>query len=74
MTDRAILSRLGEIIETRKAASPEASYVASLFARGEDAVLKKIGEEAAETIIAAKGNDRNQIVHETADLWFHCLV
>lgn len=74
MTDKAILSRLGEIIETRKTASPEESYVAGLFAGGEDAILKKIGEEATETILAAKGSDRNQIVHETADLWFHCLV
>ena len=69
-----ILSRLAETLEARKGADPGTSYVAKLYAKGLDSILKKIGEEAAETIIAAKGNDKNQLVYETADLWFHCLV
>ena len=69
-----ILDRLAEVLESRKTADPQSSYVAKLYARGIDAVLKKVGEEAAETIIAAKGGDRQQIVYETADLWFHCMV
>jgi len=69
-----ILDRLAETLEARKGADPDTSYVARLYARGDDAILKKIGEEAAETIIAAKGGDREQVVYETADLWFHCLV
>ncbi len=68
------LTRLAEIIESRRDASPEDSYVASLFAGGIDRILKKIGEEASETIIAGKGGDRDQIVYETADLWFHSLI
>ena len=58
----------------RKQADPGKSYVASLYAKGADAILKKIGEEAAETIIAAKGSDKTALVHELADLWFHTLV
>jgi phosphoribosyl-ATP pyrophosphohydrolase len=69
-----ILQRLTETIEARKQAAPEASYVAKLFARGEDAVLKKIGEEATEVVLAAKGGDKTHLVYETADLWFHCMV
>jgi phosphoribosyl-ATP pyrophosphohydrolase len=69
-----ILERLADIVESRKAGDPEMSYVARLFARGEDAILKKIGEEATETVMAAKDGDRLRIVGETADLWFHCLV
>lgn len=69
-----ILSRLAETMEARKSADPDESYVAKLYAKGLDSILKKIGEEAAETIIAAKGGDKNQLVYETADLWFHCLV
>lgn len=69
-----ILSRLMEVLEQRKQAAPDASYVASLYAKGLDSILKKIGEEAAETIIAAKGDDDEQIIYETADLWFHSLV
>ncbi len=68
------LSRLGEVIESRKGADPEKSYVARLFSKGEDAILKKIGEEATETVMAAKDGSRERIVAETADLWFHCLV
>lgn len=69
-----VLAHLAEVIETRKQAAPDQSYVAGLFAKGLDAILKKIGEEATETVIAAKGGDRAGLVHETADLWFHCLV
>ncbi len=68
------LARLARVIESRRQADPETSYVARLFARGPDAVLKKIGEEATETVMAAKDGDAGKIVHETADLWFHCLV
>ncbi len=69
-----ILQRLTQTIEARKQASPESSYVAKLFVRGEDAILKKIGEEATEVVLAAKGGDNTQLVYETADLWFHCMV
>ena len=69
-----ILVRLMAVLESRKGAEPESSYVASLYDRGLDTILKKIGEESAETIIAAKSGDKQQIVYETADLWFHCLV
>ena len=69
-----ILIRLADILEARKQADPANSYVAKLYAKGLDAILKKIGEEATETIVAAKNGDRQQIVYETAELWFHCLV
>lgn len=69
-----ILRRLMAVLATRKDADPGSSYVAGLYCAGLDAILKKIGEESAETIIAAKAGDKQQIVHETADLWFHCLV
>lgn len=69
-----ILQRLTETLEARKQASPENSYVARLFSKGEDAILKKVGEEATEVILAAKGGDSSHLVHETADLWFHCMV
>jgi phosphoribosyl-ATP pyrophosphohydrolase len=69
-----VLQRLAKVIESRKSGDPEKSYVARLFKRGEDAVLKKIGEEATETVLAAKDGNRDKIVAETADLWFHCLV
>ena len=68
------LKKLAAVIETRKAASADSSYVASLFEKGMNTILKKIGEEAAETIVAAKEDDDSQLVHETADLWFHTLV
>lgn len=68
------LSRLADTLEARKQADPASSYVAKLYAKGLDSILKKIGEEATETIVAAKNGDRQQIVYETADLWFHCLV
>ncbi len=69
-----VLKRLSEVIESRRSADPEKSYVARLMAKGEDAILKKIGEEATETVIAAKDGDRAKIVGEMADLWFHCLL
>jgi phosphoribosyl-ATP pyrophosphohydrolase len=74
MADRTILERLEAAIAERRAADPKSSYVAALNAKGLDAILRKVGEEATETVIAAKGGAREQIVHETADLLFHCLV
>ena len=69
-----ILERLARTIEGRKGADPEKSYVARLLAADEDAVLRKIVEEATETVLAAKGADRAHLVRETADLWFHCMI
>jgi phosphoribosyl-ATP pyrophosphohydrolase len=69
-----VLEQLAQILEQRKLQSPEESYVASLYAKGLDHILKKIGEEATETVIAAKDGAKDKIVYETADLWFHCLV
>lgn len=68
------LDRLAAVLEARKQADPDSSYVAKLYAKGLDAILKKIGEEATETVMAAKDGDRDQIVYEIADLWFHCMV
>jgi len=69
-----ILQQLAEVLEQRKGADPESSYVAKLYGKGLDAILKKIGEEATETVMAAKDGQKEQIVYETADLWFHTLV
>lgn len=69
-----ILQRLTETLEARKQAAPENSYVSRLFSKGEDAILKKIGEEAIEVILASKCGDKTHLVYETADLWFHCMV
>lgn len=69
-----VLQELAGILEQRKQDNPENSYVAGLYAKGLEEILKKVGEEATETIIAAMTGDNQQIVHETADLWFHCLV
>lgn len=74
MIDTSILNRLAQTIESRKGADPGSSYVAQLLAKGDDAILKKLAEEAAETLLAAKDGDKLQIVRETADLWFHSLV
>jgi phosphoribosyl-ATP pyrophosphohydrolase len=74
MSDEKVLHRLGETIAARKGGDPSASYVASLFAKGQDAILKKVAEEAAEAVLAAKGGDKLHIVRETADLWFHSLL
>ncbi|HEV7856732.1 MAG TPA: phosphoribosyl-ATP diphosphatase [Herminiimonas sp.] len=75
------LRRLAEVIESRKPANggdPEKSYVAKLFAKGDDAILKKIGEEATETVMAAKDarvdGDKSKVLYECADLWFHSMV
>ncbi|PLX61545.1 phosphoribosyl-ATP diphosphatase [Sedimenticola selenatireducens] len=68
------LERLAEVLEARKNADPDSSYVAKLYSKGLDAILKKIGEEATETVMAAKDGDRKKIIYETADLWFHSLV
>lgn len=70
----AVLQSLCDTLELRKHAAPESSYVASLYAQGTDAILKKIGEEAGETIIAGKNADDAALLHEVADLWFHTLV
>ena len=69
-----VLARLAAMIVARKGADAGTSYVASLLAKGDDAILKKIGEEATETVLAAKGGDPARITAEVADLWFHCLV
>lgn len=69
-----VLTRLSELMEERKSADPSSSYVAKLYAKGMDSILKKVGEEATETVIAAKGGKVEDIIYETADLWFHTLV
>jgi phosphoribosyl-ATP pyrophosphohydrolase len=69
-----ILDRIAASIEARKDGDPEKSYVARLFAKGDDAMLKKIGEEATEVVLAAKGDDRLHLVREVTDLWFHCMI
>jgi phosphoribosyl-ATP pyrophosphohydrolase len=68
------LARLAEVIESRRTGDPDKSYVARLFHKGNDAILKKIGEEATETVMAAKDGDRQKIVYEVADLWFHSMI
>jgi phosphoribosyl-ATP pyrophosphohydrolase len=73
-TSNDTLARLAEVIEQRKLGDPEKSYVARLFHKGNDAILKKIGEEATETVMAAKDGDRHKIVYEVADLWFHSML
>ena len=72
MTDT--LSKLAEVLEQRKQADPDSSYVAKLYGKGLDAILKKIGEEATETVMAAKDGKPDKIVYEIADLWFHTMV
>ena len=69
-----VLDRIAATIAARRSADPSTSYVAALFAKGEDAILKKIGEEATEAVMAAKDGDKLRIAAEVADLWFHCLV
>lgn len=69
-----ILSELADVLETRKGSDPDSSYVSSLYAKGLDSILKKIGEEATETVMAAKDGDADKIIYETADLWFHSMV
>ena len=74
MNEREILERLSETIAARLKAEPGASYVASLAAQGQDAILKKVAEEAAETLLASKDGDKLHLIRETADLWFHSMV
>lgn len=73
-TQADILARLAEVLESRRQADPDKSYVARLYRDGLDAILRKISEEATETVLAAKTGDVGQITHEVADLWFHTLV
>jgi len=73
-TSNDTLARLADVIEQRKLGDPDKSYVARLFHKGNDAILKKIGEEATETVMAAKDGDRQKIVYEVADLWFHSML
>ena len=73
MADEVLLA-LSRVLEARKSATEEGSYVAALYARGVDAILKKVGEEATETVMAAKDGVPEKLVHEVADLWFHTLV
>ncbi len=78
MNNSEILAQLTEILEQRKNAEPDSSYVASLYNKGLDAILKKVGEEATETVMAAKdaasGGDKDKLVYEVADLWFHTMI
>lgn len=74
MIDPEVLQRLSATLEERKSAPPESSYVSSLYAKGTDAICKKVAEEAAETIMAAKDGDLRHIVYEVTDLWFHSLI
>jgi phosphoribosyl-ATP pyrophosphohydrolase len=69
-----ILDDLSRVIRERRGHPSDESYVSSLFAKGKDEILKKIGEESVEVIIASKAGEKQQIIHELADLWFHCLV
>lgn len=69
-----VLEELARVLEERKSADPESSYVARLYSKGLDAILKKIGEEATETVMAAKDGNGERVVCEVADLWFHSLV
>jgi phosphoribosyl-ATP pyrophosphohydrolase len=74
VTSNDSLARLAAVIESRKSGDPEKSYVARLFSKGPDAILKKIGEEATEVVMACKDGERPKIVGEVADLWFHCML
>jgi phosphoribosyl-ATP pyrophosphohydrolase len=74
MIDLEVIHRVQETLEQRKGAAPDSSYVASLYAKGTDAICKKVAEEAAEVIMAAKDADRLHLVREVCDLWFHSLV
>jgi phosphoribosyl-ATP pyrophosphohydrolase len=74
VTDVGVLTRLGETLDSRRTADPSTSYVAGLFARGQDAILRKVMEEATETLLASKQGDKLGLVREIADLWFHSIV
>ncbi|HEY3486428.1 MAG TPA: phosphoribosyl-ATP diphosphatase [Gammaproteobacteria bacterium] len=73
-TDDNILERVAEVLEARKSADPASSYTAALYSKGLEAILKKIAEEAVETVLAAERGNNADLIHETADLWFHTLV
>jgi len=72
--DNDILAKLDQILIERKNASPDSSYVASLYHKGQNSILKKVGEEAIETVMASKDGNKEEIIYETADLWFHTMV
>jgi phosphoribosyl-ATP pyrophosphohydrolase len=74
MSSNDTLARLAQVIDSRRGGDPDKSYVARLFSRGGDAILKKIGEEATETVMAGKDGDAQKIVYEVADLWFHSML
>jgi phosphoribosyl-ATP pyrophosphohydrolase len=74
MIDLEVIHRVQETLIERKSAAPDSSYVASLYAKGTDAICKKVAEEAAEVIMAAKDGDRLHLVREVCDVWFHTLV
>ncbi len=74
MENEQILARLADVLEQRKMAAPDSSYVAKLYDKGLDSILKKVGEEATEVVMAAKDGDNDKIIYEVADLWFHTLV
>ena len=74
MSGNDTLARLAEVIESRRGGDPDKSYVARLFSKGTDTILKKVGEEATETVMAGKDGDPKKIVYEVADLWFHSVV
>ncbi|MDF0604151.1 phosphoribosyl-ATP diphosphatase [Neisseriaceae bacterium TC5R-5] len=69
-----VLKTIADTLESRRQASAQTSYVASLFQKGEDAILKKVAEEAAETLLASKDKDKLHLVREVADLWFHSMI
>lgn len=74
---RVVLDRLTDVLQSRlpqNGGDPQASYVARLFSKGQDSILKKVGEEATELVMASKDGQEDRIVAETADLWFHCMV
>ena len=74
MIDLEVMHRIQATLLERKGAAPDSSYVASLYAKGTDAICKKVAEEAAETIMAAKDGDRLHLVREVTDLWFHSMI
>ena len=74
LTSDDTLERLAAVIESRRGGDPDKSYVARLFAKGQDAMLKKVGEEATEVVMAGKDGDATKLTGEVADLWFHTLV
>jgi phosphoribosyl-ATP pyrophosphohydrolase len=74
MSSNDTLARLARVIDARRGGDPDKSYVARLFSKGGDAILKKIGEEATETVMAGKDGDAQKIVYEVADLWFHSML